>query len=177
MKTKRSKHYIDNEKFIEELTKFKQQYNENKANGIDERPQISNYLGECFMKISEGFSNRGQFNRYPYKDELVADGVFFCIKYLHNFDPAKVKKPTDAFNYFTMFVYHAFLQRIQREKKNLYVKLKSIQRSEMSGDMYDSQDGENFDIDANYSEQARMNLESFVEKFEEKNFPKKKSKK
>jgi molybdenum cofactor biosynthesis enzyme MoaA len=41
--------------------------------------------------------------------------------YAHNFDPEKSKNP---FSYFTQIIYYAFLRRIEKEKKQAYIKLK-----------------------------------------------------
>lgn len=172
--TANEKYYIDNEKFLKALTEYKEKYNVEMAAGRG-RPQIPDYIGSCFLKISEGFASRRSFNRYPFKEDMIEDGVFFCVKYIHNFDPAKIKKPTDPFNYFTMFVYHAFLQRIAKEKRYLYVKLKSTQKAEMIGDTYEGTNQAGVSIDVDYSENARIKMNEFLAEFEEKNFTKKKA--
>ena len=40
---------------------------------------------------------------------------------MHNFNPNKIKNP---FAYFTQIIYYAFLRRIQKEKKQQYIKYK-----------------------------------------------------
>ena len=54
-----------------------------------------------------------------------------------NFDPAKSKNP---FAYFTQIIYYAFLRRIQKEKKQLYVKYRAMERSGLMDQLaqYDS---------------------------------------
>ena len=44
----------------------------------------------------------------------------------HNFDPAKSKNP---FAYFTQIIHYAFLRRIQKEKKQLDIKTKIIEKT------------------------------------------------
>jgi DNA-directed RNA polymerase specialized sigma24 family protein len=61
-----------------------------------------------------------------YKDDMICDGVENCIQYIDNFDPAKSKNP---FAYFTQIIYYAFLRRIQKEKRQLDIKDKIIERS------------------------------------------------
>jgi len=168
---KKLKYYIDNEKFINELTKYKEHYNNNLKKGLD-KPKISDYLGLCFMKISEGLASTRSYNKYPFIEDLIGDGVYFCIKYMHNFDPSRISKPTDAFNYFTMIVYHAFLQRISKEKKYLYVKYKSIQKAEMNSMTYASEGDDTFDIEVAYSDEARSKMEEFLDNYEKKNLTK-----
>jgi hypothetical protein len=56
---------------------------------------------------------------------MVADGIENCLMYFRNFDPDKSKNP---FAYFTQIIYYAFLRRIMKEKKQLYVKYKATEQ-------------------------------------------------
>ena len=47
--------------------------------------------------------------------------------YAHNFDPEKSKNP---FSYFTQIIYFAFLRRIEKEKKQSYIKYKMLEQSD-----------------------------------------------
>ena len=60
------------------------------------------------------------------------DGVENCVRYCKNFDPQKSKNP---FSYFTQIVYYAFLRRIEREKKQTYVKYKVTETSGISSEL------------------------------------------
>ena len=122
-KKKKTEHYVDNEKFFGEMTAWKKLVN--KASETDEpRPPISEYIGSCFVEIAERLSHRPNFINYEYRDEMVGDGIENCLMYAHNFDPEKSKNP---FSYFTQIIYYAFLRRIQKEKKQMYVKYKLIE--------------------------------------------------
>ena len=57
---------------------------------------------------------------------MISDGIENCVQYIHNFDPEKSKNP---FAYFTQVIHYAFLRRIQKEKKQLEIKTKIIERS------------------------------------------------
>tara|TARA_R100000458_G_C8020996_1_gene80735 strand:- start:159 stop:437 length:279 start_codon:yes stop_codon:yes gene_type:complete len=61
-----------------------------------------------------------------FKDDMVCDGIENCVQYIHNFDPAKSKNP---FAYFTQIIHYAFLRRIQKEKKQLEIKNKILERT------------------------------------------------
>jgi hypothetical protein len=133
------KHYINNQDFLTALTDYKASCfvatQENKP-----KPKIPNYIGECFMKIAEGLSHKPNFINYSYRDEMISDGIENCLMYFENFDETKSKNP---FAYFTQVIYFAFLRRIQKEKKQLYVKYKA---TEMFGildefEMMESEDG------------------------------------
>ena len=120
----KQKHYINNEDFLKALVDYKAACKKAKKEKLPP-PAIPNYIGECFMKIAEGLSHKPNFINYTYRDEMMADGIENCLQYFDNFDPAKSKNP---FAYFTQIVYFAFLRRISKEKKQLYVKYKSTEQ-------------------------------------------------
>ena len=114
----KSIHYVDNAKFLEAMKEWKDQCRDAEETG-DEKPRISNYIGECFLKIANGLSYRPNFINYSYKQEMISDGIENCLQYIHNFDPDKSKNP---FSYFTQIIYYAFIRRIQKEKKQAHIK-------------------------------------------------------
>ena len=124
MSKKNNTHYVDNKKFLEELKKWKDKCQEAEEAG-DERPQITNYIGECFLKIANGLSYKPNFINYTYRQEMISDGIENCLQYIHNFNPEKSKNP---FAYFTQIIYYAFIRRIQKEKKQTHVKNKLIEK-------------------------------------------------
>ena len=123
---KKNAHYIDNKKFLEAMKEWKQKCDEAEEAG-EERPQVTNYIGECFLKIANGLSYRPNFINYTYRSEMVSDGIENCLQYIHNFDPEKSKNP---FAYFTQIIYYAFLRRIQKEKKQTHIKNKMIEKQQ-----------------------------------------------
>ena len=90
------------------------------------KPRITNYLGECFLKIATHLSYKPNFVNYMFRDDMISDGIENCVQYIHNFDPEKSRNP---FAYFTQIIHYAFLRRIQKEKKQLDIKTKIIERS------------------------------------------------
>ena len=137
----KSEHYVNNKDFLEALIQYKESVKRAAVAGKP-KPRISNYIGECFLKIANHLSYRPNFVNYMFKDDMICDGVENCVQYVDNFDPEKSKNP---FAYFTQIIYYAFLRRIQREKKQLEIKSKILERSGFdevlhmdshSGDMY-----------------------------------------
>ncbi len=122
--TKATKHYVNNADFLAALIEYKKKCDEAKKNSKSE-PQIPNYIGECFLKIAEHLSRKPNFISYSFRDEMIADGIENCLMYFRNFDPDKSKNP---FAYFTQIIYYAFLRRIMKEKKQLYVKYKATEQ-------------------------------------------------
>ena len=96
-----------------------------KEKGIDP-PLISNYLGDCFLKIATHLSYKPNFVNYMFREDMIGDGIENCVQYIHNFNPEKSKNP---FAYFKQIIYYAFLRRIQKEKKQLEIKTKIIERT------------------------------------------------
>ena len=63
------------------------------------------------------------------KIAIITDQHFGARKgadYIHNFDPEKSRNP---FAYFTQIIHYAFLRRIQKEKKQLEIKTKIIEKT------------------------------------------------
>lgn len=118
-------HYVNNKDFLEALIEYKNQVYFAAENGKP-KPRLSNYIGECFLKIANHLSYRPNFVNYMFKEDMISDGIENCVQYVDNFDPEKSRNP---FAYFTQIIYYAFLRRIQREKKQLEIKNKIIERS------------------------------------------------
>jgi hypothetical protein len=157
-KTK-SNHYVNNTDFLNALIEYKKQCEAAKTEGKPD-PRIPNYIGECFLKIAQHLSTKPNFAMYPCRDEMVSDGVENCLMYFRNFDPEKSANP---FAYFTQIIYYAFLRRIQKEKKQLYVKYKATERVIIhDGEhMFEDHDGNMKPIE------LYENISEFIHNFEE----------
>ena len=126
-------HYVDNKKFHDELLKRKDLVELAISKG-EPKPQISNYIGECFLKMANNIAHKHNFNRYAFKEEMISDGIVDCIKYVDTFDTAR----TNPFAYFTQAINNAFVRRIIKEKKQAYVKSKILSSSKI--DIYELQE-------------------------------------
>ena len=122
LKPKQKPHYVDNKKFLVAMTEYRESRIKAEEEG-QKRPQVTNYIGECYLKIANHLSYRPNFINYTYRDDMISDGIENCLQYMDNFDPAKSKNP---FAYFTQIIYYAFIRRIQKEKKQQQVKQKMI---------------------------------------------------
>ena len=126
---KQPKHYVDNTLFLEAMVEWKKRVREAEDCG-EKQPPVTDYIAECFIKIAEHLSYRPNFMNYPFRDEMVGDGIENCILYAHNFNPRKSKNP---FSYFTQIIYYAFLRRIEKEKKQAYIKYKIMSINYVDG--------------------------------------------
>ena len=124
-KRRRSEHYVNNKEFLIAIVEYKAMVRRAAENG-EPKPRITNYLGECFLKIATHLSYKPNFVNYMFKDDMICYGIENCVQYIKNFDPEKSSNP---FAYFTQIIHYAFLRRIQKEKKQLEIKTKIIERS------------------------------------------------
>jgi len=116
-------HYVNNEQFLGEMVIYKKLVEDSKTNN-KERPRVPEYIGSCLFKIATHLARKPNFANYTFKEDMISDGVENCLLYIDNFDPEKSANP---FAYFTQIIYFAFLRRIQKEKKHMYVKYKSME--------------------------------------------------
>ena len=125
MAKKKSEHYVNNKELLGALIDYRAEVAVAKAKDLP-KPRISNYLGECFLKIATHLSYKPNFVNYMFRDDMISDGIENCVQYIHNFDPNKSRNP---FAYFTQIIHYAFLRRIQKEKKQLEIKTKIIEKT------------------------------------------------
>ncbi len=127
-KRKRSEHYVNNKEFLAALIKYREDKEIALIQGKP-KPPIPRYIGECFLKIANHLSFKPNFVNYMFKEDMISDGIENCVQYIHNFNPEKSQNP---FAYFTQIIHFAFLRRIQREKRQLEIKNKILERSGFS---------------------------------------------
>lgn len=162
MPARKPRNYINNKDLYEAMKNYKSAV---KASPEGQRPQISNYIGECIVTIANRLATKSCFCSYTYKDEMISDGIENCIMYINNFDSDKYNNP---FAYFTQVIKFAFIRRIEKEKKQQYSKIKNIQNfftfDQVFSEMNDRHDRELYE-----------NNLKFVAEFEEKLDKKKKA--
>ena len=119
------------------------------------------------MKIAERLSLRPNFVNYTFRDEMISDGIENCVQSAHNFDPERSSNP---FSYFTQIIYFAFIRRIQKEKKQLYIKYKTIHNNSLLSDSVHLSEHDTSDRTFNVevlTEEQKANMYKFVGDFEE----------
>ena len=131
--------YVDNKRFHQEILNYKQKIEESK-DAEKPLPRMPEYIGECIYKIANKLAMKPCFSGYSFKEEMISDGIENCIQYIHNFNPERSQNP---FAYFTQIIHYAFLRRIQKEKKQMEIRAKIIERS--GYDEVFTVDGDGFD--------------------------------
>ena len=152
-KRKKTEYYVNNKEFLAAITAYRQSVHAAKESG-EPRPRVTNYLGSCFLKIATHLSYKPNFVNYMFREDMICDGIENCLQYIDNFDPEKSKNP---FAYFTQIIYYAFLRRIQKEKKQLEIKGKILERSGYDEVMHtDKYDGTMTGMNASQSEMGSI---------------------
>ena len=138
----KNEHYVNNKEFLNALIKYQEDIEIARLQDKT-KPVIPRYIGECFLKIANHLSFKPNFVNYMFKEDMISDGIENCVQYIHNFNPEKSQNP---FAYFTQIIHYAFLRRIQREKRQLEIKNKIIERSGYSEVFDDNNtlDGSNY---------------------------------
>ena len=78
---------------------------------------IPDVLSVSLLKIATGLSFAPNFINYSYKDEMIGDAILKMFSAIRNkkFDVSTKNNP---FSYFTTIAFHAFINRIKKEKKH-----------------------------------------------------------
>jgi hypothetical protein len=170
---KASIHYIVNKKFYTAIIQHKNDCAAAEEKG-EELPRISPYIGECLYKIATRLSLKPNFISYTYRDEMISDGLENCINYLNNFNP---EKSTNPFAYFTQIIWYAFLRRIDKEKKHLYIKQKTLENFYFEGMLAEQSIGDEKTVTVNLDNDYMQNLVKSYDKKQSEKATKRKDKK
>lgn len=152
---------MDNKEFYVQLKAFRLECLAAKKAKLPP-PRMSEFLGECFLKIATHLSYKPNFVNYTFRDDMVSDGVENCLVYVHNYDPEKSSNP---FSYFTTIIWYAFLRRIQREKKHTYIKYKLMEKQHIDGTASDNPDGSPMPADSTML--SFDNVQDFITRYDE----------
>lgn len=122
MPKNRSKYYVTNKELLPYIYLYRRtiEYDE-KNEYIEGSGELHEELGRMILKIATNYANKGSFSGYTWKDDMIAEAVFTCIKYLHNFDPMRQKRP-NPFAYITTVIHNSFLNYIRKQKKHSEIK-------------------------------------------------------
>jgi len=154
----RKRNYVNNKDLLEALIQYQKDCREAEDQG-EETPRVPDYIGKCIFQIATRLATKPNFSGYSYKEDMISDGIENCLQYIGNFNPEKSQNP---FAYFTQIIWYAFLRRIQKEKKQMYIRFKSSQSMIATGDTYSGDEIQlNLNTNADY-------MNSFIKDFEEK---------
>lgn len=106
-----SKQYVDNAKLYDDMVRWKQDL------AVDPHAPMPEAIGEAIFTIADHLSKKPSFVNYSWREDMVADAMLNCTKYLHSFNPDKTKNP---FAYVTQIVKNSFYRSISNEKTFTY---------------------------------------------------------
>ena len=75
---KKSEHYVDNKQFLQAMIEYKKSCVLAESKN-ELKPPVSNYIGECFLKIANHLSYRPNFINYTYKEEMIYNMLAILI--------------------------------------------------------------------------------------------------
>jgi DNA-directed RNA polymerase specialized sigma24 family protein len=78
---------------------------------------LTDDLAENIKKIAYGLSYNSSFINYTYKDDMIGDALIKMYSAL-KFKKYRFETGSNPFSYFTTIAYHAFINRIKKEKKH-----------------------------------------------------------
>ncbi|MFA5025015.1 MAG: hypothetical protein WC503_00710 [Candidatus Shapirobacteria bacterium] len=102
-----AKFYVKNKDLLEELKLYK------------ESGKMSENLGSMIFDIATNLGCSGRFAGYTYREDMVAEALLTCCKYLYNFN---TEKTTNAFAYITTICRNAFLMYLKQQHKHAGIK-------------------------------------------------------
>lgn len=164
-------HYVDNKKLYQAIVEYKKIVKEKEELGLP-RPPIPTYIGHCMLMIANRLSLKPNFINYSYREEMISDGIENCVCYFDNYNPDRYDNP---FAYFTQIIYFAFLRRIQKEKKQLYIKHKSLENSFIMNELVEQGEFDDGEFTPTYVDLENENMNEFIRLFED-NLDKKRKK-
>mgnify|MGYP003705856537 CR=1 FL=1 len=105
-KKEKKPYYVNSKEFSQALEDFY-------MSGSDD---ISEQLGIYIHKIATGLSYAPNFINYTYKEDMIGDAVYKMLLAIKN-KKFKLDSGNNPFSYFTTVAFHAFINRIKKEKK------------------------------------------------------------
>jgi hypothetical protein len=152
---KKNNYYVDNNEFYNELKKYIERTE------TDKNARMSERLGTMIYLTVEGFSNKYSFRDYTYKEDMIGLAVYYCCKYLKNYDLSR----KNVHAYVSKIAQHAFMTTINKEKRQLYTKYK-VQM--LNDSIVNSEDGGSHNIQKNgVGELTR--IDEFISTYENSN--------
>jgi hypothetical protein len=100
-------YYVNAKDFLAQITEYYEEPTD----------KIERILGQSICKIATGLSYAPNFINYSYKDDMIGDAVVKMYTALKN-KKFNIDSGYNPFSYFTTVAFHAFINRIKKEKKH-----------------------------------------------------------
>ena len=103
----KEKYYVNAKDFLAQITEYYDKPND----------AVERILGASICKIATGLSYAPNFINYSYKDDMIGDAIVKMFTALKN-KKFNIDSGYNPFSYFTTIAFHAFINRIKKEKKH-----------------------------------------------------------
>jgi hypothetical protein len=77
-------------------------------------------LGRMLLLLATRYANRGNFASYTWKDDMISDAVYTCLKYMDNIDIER--EGSNPLNYFQRTIWNSLRGYIGKQKKHIKIK-------------------------------------------------------
>lgn len=161
--------YVNNKELYAEFCEYYKRKQEALAQGLT-HPPLTEKIGAAIIQIATRRCNSRQFVGYTnsWKEELISHAIMTGAIRGHNFNPEKSNNP---FAYLTQVCNNAIVEQLKKEKKQLYVKYKSME--EVNGFNAHSDDNVNETDFESYEEgnEAHELRRKYIGGYEASQFP------
>ena len=107
-KKRYKKNYINNIDFTKALVDWK------RAREFDQTARMPEYIGQCFVKLTENIGRLNKFRNYSYLQDMQSEALLTCVSYATNFNPTISENP---FAYFSQYIHNSFIGILNKEKR------------------------------------------------------------
>lgn len=168
LSSKRGRDYVNNKALYDEFVLYKKECADAEKNG-QPRPKMSDTIGKAIIQICNRRCNSYIFARYTdnWREEMIDHAIMTCACKAHNFD---VTIPTkNPFAYITSIANNAIIERINSEKRDLYIKHKAFDSTRgMSADMSDENVDDGDVMHFNETDDMYTDRLKYIDEFERK---------
>lgn len=112
--------FVDNAAMYQEVCRYKKLC-ERARHYKKLKPPVPESLAIDIKAIAENLSYRDNFRGYPFREDMVQDGIEHVLKYIHSFNTEEYK---NVFGWVSKILWQCYGNRIKAEKKQLYLKFK-----------------------------------------------------
>lgn len=148
-------HYVSNKAFYNEMVIFLAAREARLERG-EEPPEIPESIAMKIYKIANRLATKPNFRNYTYIEEMISDGLENSFRYIHKFNPEKSDNP---FAYFTTVCYNAFVQRINKEKRQADTKSRALEKYGLDSDAGQTSTVQDHDVGEDFQNEYTQNLQ------------------
>lgn len=110
----KARHYFDKEELYNIIVDWQDRCEAARKEGKEE-PRMPDSIGAAIIETAENMSRRWNFSGYPFREDMVLEGILAATRATFSFDRNNPKK--NPFGFFSFVIWRSFGQYITNEKK------------------------------------------------------------